>query len=180
MEKAGCWGGFSRAWEAFIKMLIALPSWHISMGQDPRLCHSLVLLSACHNHQFSPSHNSLFRYSAPSPQSPAQALSDFIRCLLSQAFLYLPCVTKLLDASDKGRNPGMPTCRITSLAVCLSLIFTPTGSQSITPASHEGTCDLFLFSPNAVRGQLVSWALPIVPSFSHLQLPRLPNVPWAA
>ncbi len=57
----------------------------------------------------------------------------------------LPRVTKLRDASDKGCNPGTETRRITSLAVCLSLIFTPVGSQTVTPASHEG-CHDFCFS----------------------------------
>lgn len=101
----------------------------------------------------SPSH-SMFRHSAPSPHSLAQGLSVFIWSSLSQAILYLPCVTKLLHASDKDRNPGTGTWRITSLAVCLSLIFRPAGSQTHTPLSHEGSYDCFVFvffSPDAVR-----------------------------
>lgn len=59
----------------------------------------------------------------------------------------LPRVTKLRDAGDKAASPGRRTRRITSLAVCLSLIFTPVGSQTVSPASHEG-CYIFFFFPS--------------------------------
>lgn len=75
----------------------------------------------------------------------SHSLSDL--CCHKPSYI-LPRVTKLRDASDKGSSPGRGTRRITSLAVCLPLIFTPVGSQTVTPASHEGCYD-FLFSPNS-------------------------------
>lgn len=70
----------------------------------------------------------------------SHSLSDL--CCHKPSYI-LPRVTKLRDASDKGGGPGGGTRRITSLAVCLSLIFTPVGSQTVTPASHEGCYDFF-------------------------------------
>ena len=103
----------------------------------------------------SPSH-SMFRHSAPSPHSLGQELSVFIWSPLSQAILYLPRVTKLLRTSDKARNPGTGTWGITSLAVCLSLIFRPAGSQTHTPLSHEGSYDCFFFFSFSRHCQVVA------------------------
>lgn len=92
----------------------------------------------------------------------SHSLSDL--CCHKPSYI-LPRVTKLRDASDKGGGPGGGTRRITSLAVCLSLIFTPVGSQTVTPASHEGCYDfLFFFLQTLSAGiQLVLFFL-CVPS----------------
>lgn len=112
-------------------------------GSPSLSCHSSAPQSACHNHHslpppHPPSHNSLFRHSAsistfpcPGALSLSRSLSD-PRC--HKPSYILPRVTKLRDAGDKGSSsPGTGTRRITSLAVCLSLIFTPVGSQTVTP-----------------------------------------------
>lgn len=95
----------------------------------------------------------------PSPHSPARALSlsrslSDPRC--HKPSYILPRVTKLRDAGDKGSSsPGTGTRRITSLAVCLSLIFTPVGSQTVTPQPAMRAVMVFFFFfphflPNAV------------------------------
>lgn len=94
----------------------------------------------------SPPHTTACLGIQPHPCIPlprrSHSLSD-LRC--HKPSYILPRVTKLRDASDKAASPGRRTRRITSLAVCLSLIFTPVGSQTVSPASHEG-CYIFFFS----------------------------------
>lgn len=138
VEKAVCSRGLSRAWEAFIKMLMELPSWHISMGQDPSplpffsasICLQQSSVSLPHTTACLGIQTHLH---IPLPRL-SHALSDL--CCHKPSYI-LARVTKLRDASDKGCNPGTGTGR-TSLAVCLSPILTPVGSQNVTPASHEG------------------------------------------
>lgn len=134
-------------------------------GSPSLSCHSSAPQSACHNHHslpppHPPSHNSLFRHSAsistfpcPGALSLSRSLSD-PRC--HKPSYILPRVTKLRDAGDKGSSsPGTGTRRITSLAVCLSLIFTPVGSQTVTPQPAMRAVMVFFFFfphflPNAV------------------------------
>lgn len=94
----------------------------------------------------------------PSPHSPARALSlsrslSDPRC--HKPSYILPRVTKLRDAGDKGsRSPGTGTRRITSLAVCLSLIFTPVGSQTVTPQpAMRAVMVFFFFFPTSSQTQ---------------------------
>lgn len=142
-EKAVCSRMLSRAWEAFIKMLIELTSWHISMGQDPLLLPFFSASICLPQSSVSLLHTTACLGIQPHFHIPLPRHSHFIWSLLSQTILYLPRVTKLRDASDKGRNHGIGTRRITSLAVCLSLIFSPAGSQTVTPASHQGFYDFY-------------------------------------
>lgn len=131
-----------------------LPSWHISVGQHPSPATVISLsLTQQPAQAFSPI--STFPVQAPSP---------FIWSLLSEHILYF--ATKLDDGGDKGSDPGTGSGDITSPAVCLSLIFTPVGSQTVTSASHEGCCDFL--SLNTVCWQLVSRTLPT------WQWPQLP------
>lgn len=94
----------------------------------------------------------------PSPHSPARALSlsrslSDPRC--HKPSYILPRVTKLRDAGDKGSSsPGTGTRRITSLAVCLSLIFTPVGSQTVTPQpAMRAVMVFFFFFPTSSQTQ---------------------------
>lgn len=160
-EKAACSRGLSRAWEAFIKMLMeaAFMTHFHGTGSPSLSCHSSAPRSACHNHHSlpppPPSHNSLFRHSAsistfPCPGALSLSLSRSLsdpRC--HKPSYILPRVTKLRDAGDKGSSsPGTGTRRITSLAVCLSLIFTPVGSQTVTPQpAMRAVMVFFFFSP---------------------------------
>lgn len=117
-EKAVCSRMLSRAWEAFIKMLIELTSWHISMGQDPLLLPFFSASICLPQSSVSLLHTTACLGIQPHFHIPLPRHSHFIWSLLSQTILYLPRVTKLRDASDKGRNHGIGTRRITSLAVC--------------------------------------------------------------
>lgn len=131
-------------------------------GSPSLSCHSSAPRSACHNHHSlppPPSHNSLFRHSAsistfpcPGALSLSRSLSD-PRC--HKPSYILPRVTKLRDAGDKGSSsPGTGTRRITSLAVCLSLIFTPVGSQTVTPQpAMRAVMVFFFFFPTSSQTQ---------------------------
>lgn len=131
-------------------------------GSPSLSCHSSAPQSACHNHHSlppPPSHNSLFRHSAsistfpcPGALSLSRSLSD-PRC--HKPSYILPRVTKLRDAGDKGSSsPGTGTRRITSLAVCLSLIFTPVGSQTVTPQpAMRAVMVFFFFFPTSSQTQ---------------------------
>lgn len=133
-------------------------------GSPSLSCHSSAPQSACHNHHslpppHPPSHNSLFRHSAsistfpcPGALSLSRSLSD-PRC--HKPSYILPRVTKLRDAGDKGSSsPGTGTRRITSLAVCLSLIFTPVGSQTVTPQpAMRAVMVFFFFFPTSSQTQ---------------------------
>lgn len=82
----------------------------------------------------------------------------------------LPRVTKLRDASDKGSGPGRATRRITSLPVCSSLIFTPVGSQAVTPEAMRAVMIFFSLSPNIVClcEPCCFRTLALLPPLSHL------------
>lgn len=147
-EQAACSRGLSRAWEAFIKMLMELPSWHISTGQNPS---SLPFFSASicmAQSSVSPPHTTACLGIQPHLHIPlprrSHSLSD--PCCHKPSYI-LPRVTKLRDASDKGSNPGAGTRRITSLAVCLSLIFAPVGSQTVTPQQAMRAVMILFFFP---------------------------------
>lgn len=158
-EKAVCSRMLSRAWEAFIKMLIELTSWHISMGQDPLLLPFFSASICLPQSSVSLLHTTACLGIQAHFHIPLPGHSHFIWSLLSQTILYLPRVTKLRDASDKGRNHGIGTRRITSLAVCLSLIFSPAGSQTVTPASHQGSYDFLFLQPPFSRSLTIFFLL---------------------
>lgn len=120
----------------------------------------------------------------PSPHSPARALSlsrslSDPRC--HKPSYILPRVTKLRDAGDKGSSsPGTGTRRITSLAVCLSLIFTPVGSQTVTPQPAMRAVMVFFFffptsSKHSQHGSLFFRTL-----HPHRPPTRSPRPPGAA
>lgn len=167
VEKAVCSRGLSRAWEAFIKMLMELPSWHISTGQDPSPLPFFSASICLPQSSVSPPHTTACLGIQPHLYIPlprrSHSLSDL--CCQNPSYI-LPRVTKLRDASDKGGNPGTGIRRITTLAVCLSPIFMLVGSQTVTPTSHEGCYDFF--STNTVSWSLVSRTLPTLLPLSRL------------
>lgn len=96
----------------------------------------------------------LFRHSAPvypPPPCPAGrpgSLSDR-RC--HKPSYISPRVTKLRDAGDKAGSAGGRSRRITSLAVCLSLIFAAVWKSDCQPLqSREGCYSLVVFFSSSI------------------------------
>lgn len=178
VERAVSSRGLSRAWEAFIKMLIELPSWHISMGQDPSplpffsasICLpqssvSLPHTTACLGiqlHLHIPLSRRSFSLSDLSCQNPSYIL---------------PCATKLRDASDKGGNPGTGTQQ-NNKSGCLFVTDLHTGwNQTAALASHRGCYDVSSLQRHSSGRLFPGHCLGCV---SPNLLPEMPSAAWAA
>lgn len=153
------------------------------MGQDPSPLPFFSASICLPQSSVSPPHTTACLGIQPHLHIPlprrSHSLSDL--CCCHKPSYILPRVTKLPDASDKGSNPGTGTRRITSLAVCLSLIFTLVGSRTVTPANHEGCYDFFfLLLQTLSAGSLFpGHYLHCFPSL-NVALKLLPKLPAAA
>lgn len=146
-EKAVCSRGLSRAWEAFIKMLMELPSWHISMGQDPSPLPFFSASVCLPQSSVSFPHTTACLGIQPHLHIPLSRRSFSLSDLCCQNPSYiLPCVTKLRDAGDKGSNPGTGTQQ-NNKSGCLFVTDLHTGWKSdCHPSKPWGL--LWFFSPS--------------------------------